>query len=164
MRARLHRGLWQAGGLILLIALAACATKRGEPAEYVEPPKDSSAAYLEAIAPAWLAGVDGKKVSRMNFSGTTRFRISAGPHAVLVRLRGHEWGDTLKFRPPPYEGWHGGAFTGEIRIYSTNDAPVRFTAEAGRTYYVHDGRQGSTLWSPFINESRDPVYIDLKQP
>jgi hypothetical protein len=150
--------------LILLIALAACATKHGGRAEYAEPPKDGSAAYLEAISPAWLVGVDDRNVSQVNFSGTSRFRISAGPHVVVVRLRGREWGDTRKFRVAPYDTWNGGAIMGGIRIYSTNDASVRFTAESGRTYYIHDGRQGPNLWKPFIDESRDPVYLDIKQP
>ena len=144
--------------LALLAALTGCAARYHEPTPGVD-----GVAYVEAVAPVWLTGIDGKKISYISVTGIKRFRVSAGPHVAVVRYAGRERVRVPAEKIPRGSFWDGVPVAIQSHTHSRNDVPLQFVAEADRTYFIQDGRQGTAwAWKPFISDSREPVYLDIQ--
>jgi hypothetical protein len=134
--------------VFLLLALSGCA------ARYHEPPKsESQFASLEAVAPVWIVSIDGKKVSRVGFTGHKQFRVFPGDHVIEVQY------SSLERRTNYF--WNGRAYESEVRLQSNQNVPIKFSAREGRIYYLKAGRMDSS-WKPFVTDTLEPVFSDPK--
>jgi len=172
MRKLLQCGVYPAAMAALL--LAGCATR------YHPPPRsESKVAYLEAVAPAWVATIDGQWTTFFTPKSSKRFRIRPGPHVIEARYETMEvryvtarsskiHGDIAPVAVPdlplpldqPLITWYTPLVETGVPVRSKQGVLVSFTAEPGRSYYLHDGRVDD-LWKPFINEAREPQFIEF---
>ena len=126
----------------LILALTGCASR------YHEPPRSNNqVAQLDATVPVWIASIDGKKVSRVGFTGHKSFVITAGNHLLEVQYSQVQ-SETSSWNVQSYH-----------YAQSKSYVPVKFTAIAGRTYYVEAGRKGD-MWRPYVTDRLQPVFQD----
>lgn len=135
---------------LAVCTLAGCATGYREPSD--APP--GTVAFVHANAPVFIARIDGLTVSRSGFSGKKRFALLPGPHKIEVLYSDMERVEL--------ETWRGRHFFAYARAFSEGAATLTLNAQAGRHYFVHDGRNGwANFWRPDITGSNEPVFQDL---
>jgi hypothetical protein len=102
--------------------------------------------------------MEGRKVSHFGFSGRQRIIIRPGPHIIEVRY--------VRLERRIVETWDhdpSAAIVATVPVRSNGGVVLQFTAEAGHTYFIRDGRMGD-IWRPRITEDRDPVFIEFDAP
>jgi hypothetical protein len=164
---------------LYLLALAGV-LQAGCAARYQAPPRsESSVAYLEAVAPAWVAAIDGGKTAFFTPKSGKRYRLVPGPHVVEARYEALELryvtarssqirgeiapvavSDVPLSLDQPLVTWNSALAETVVPVRSKRGVLLSFTAEAGRSYYLHDGRRDDD-WKPFIDEAREPQFIEF---
>lgn len=92
----------------------------------------------------WLVSIDDKQVSSFSPFGQKQLRVTAGPHVVEVQFY-----DEINLVPH------------QLYSRSTNNFRVGFTALPGRSYRVNAGSMGNR-WQPYVTDTLEPVFSDLK--
>ena len=110
---------------------------------------------IEAMAPVWIAKIDGQAVPRLSLSGEKRLVISPGQHLLELQYSGHEDRD--------YENTYGQHRTLTISQRSRKNILLPINAVPQKYYYVHAGVVGNT-WRPYINENSPKSFLEQPTP
>ena len=143
--ANFFSSFWLA--LLFLPLLAGCATKYQEPSR-----AENTGTIIEAVAPVWIVGIDGKTVSRIGFTGDQKFSLFPGARVIEL---GYSGGDQRA-----YENWRGERRTLGVTVRSRKNLRLSFAARPGHHYYAHAGVIGGT-WHPYINEAGPGTFLEL---